>query len=312
MGEQWQDRQGLFFDYKATPCCLYIILEHRVRLLNVWSGRFQHLPTGGQSSKAAAKTIYVVGEPGSSRGAVGNDDLAERIMAQDLDGAQSEDGSKSVAVSKEYDRIQHEKAELIRRVQDLTLRESTLEAQVASVPELYAELASRWRAEKAATSSGSLESSPAKNPVASLWRTMEDTHSPAKGRQREERPGRGPEKTGKPFDRRCGCGLEPGTYVCRQQGPNCMRTFERCPRARGERFEFFMWLMPTPTTSAAGRPSGGSSSSAGINVEGHDGVVYEPAVPEERRKDHEKERLRLAMHERQKDAKRVFKPGTCS
>ena len=91
-----------------------------------------------------------------------------------------------------------------------------------------------------------------------------------------------------------------------------MRTFERCPRARGEHFEFFMWLMPTPTTSAAGRPSGGSSSSAGINVEGHDGVVYEQVVPEERRKDHEKERLRRELYERQKDAKGVFKPGTCS
>ena len=61
--------------------------------------------------------------------------------------SQAEVSRKSVAVGKEYDRIQREKAELIRQMQALTLRESTLEAQVASVPELYAELAGRRRAE---------------------------------------------------------------------------------------------------------------------------------------------------------------------
>ena len=106
---------------------------------------------------------------------------------------------KGVAIGEEHDRVQQEKAELINRMQDLTLRESTLEAQVASVPELYAELASRRRAERAATSSGSLESSPAKDPVASLWQTMEDTHSPARGRQKQEQPGRSPDKAGQPF-----------------------------------------------------------------------------------------------------------------
>ena len=70
--------------------------------------------------------------------------------------------------------------------------------------------------------------------------------------------------------------------------------------------------MPAPTTSAAGKPSGASSSSAGINVEGRGGVVYEQAVPEERRQDHEKERLRREMYERQRDVIGVFKPGPCS
>ena len=49
-------------------------------------------------------------------------------MAQALDGAQSEVGREGAAIGKEYDRIQQEKAELIRRMQDLTLRKSTLQA----------------------------------------------------------------------------------------------------------------------------------------------------------------------------------------
>ena len=85
---------------------------------------------------------------------VAGDEPVDWTMAQGPDEGQTEVSRKSVAVGKEYDRIQREKAELIRQMQALTLRESTLEAQVASVPELYAELAGRRRAEKAEVPGG--------------------------------------------------------------------------------------------------------------------------------------------------------------
>ena len=86
-------------------------------------------------------------------------------------------------------------------------------------------------------------------------------------------------------------------YVCRQEGPNYVRTFERYPQARGARSEFFMGLnKQLAATSAAGRSSAGSSSSTGVSVEGRDGVFYEQAVPEGRHKYLEKERLRQEMY----------------
>jgi hypothetical protein len=60
------------------------------------------------------------------------------------------------------------------------------------------------------------------------------------------------------------------------------------------------------------RSSAGSSSSAGICVEGSDGVVHEQAVPEGRKKDLEKERVRRDIYERQSDVNGGFKPGPCS
>ena len=73
----------------------------------------------------------------------------------------------------------------------LTLKESTLEGQATVVPELYAELASRRRAERVTQPSTleGLDTSPAKDPVASLfcktWRTRtvhrEDANSDRSG-----------------------------------------------------------------------------------------------------------------------------------
>ena len=85
-------------------------------------------------------------------------------------------------------------------------------------------------------------------------------------------------------------------HMCRQQGPNFRRTFERCPKERGEECEFFMWLTPSlPAAGAASglyKSTGRSSSSVGTTLEGRDGMVYEQAVPEECHGNREKERLR--------------------
>ena len=75
------------------------------------------------------------GEAGSSSAvavAVGGE-LVDWTMAQEPDEGQTEANRKSVALGKEYERIQREKAELVQRMQELTLREWTLEAQVTAV-----------------------------------------------------------------------------------------------------------------------------------------------------------------------------------
>jgi hypothetical protein len=41
MVEKWQKWQGAFSDYALKPCCIHIILEDRVKCLNVWSGKLE-------------------------------------------------------------------------------------------------------------------------------------------------------------------------------------------------------------------------------------------------------------------------------
>ena len=68
----------------------------------------------------------------------------------ELEGGVTHVSRQSVAMDKEFDRIAQEKLDLVHRMQALTLRESALEARASEIPELYAELASRRRAEKRA------------------------------------------------------------------------------------------------------------------------------------------------------------------
>ena len=44
---------------------------------------------------------------------------------------------RGLAAAKEFDRTQQEKAELVKRIHALALGESTLEAQLTSIPELH-------------------------------------------------------------------------------------------------------------------------------------------------------------------------------
>jgi hypothetical protein len=82
-------------------------------------------------------------------------------------------------MDKELDRIAQEKLDLVCRMDALTLRESALEARASETPELYAELASRRRAEKRAEmpEAGFPASLGPQDPVASLWDNMWNTHS---------------------------------------------------------------------------------------------------------------------------------------
>ena len=92
---------------------------------------------------------------------------------------------QGISTAKELDRIKQEKMELTRRIEALTLRESTLESKAAEIPEMFAMLANRWRAERGSGSSGSDNPTPfgpTEDPVASAWKNMKDTHSPQKGK----------------------------------------------------------------------------------------------------------------------------------
>ena len=209
---------------------MYILLKHRVKVLNVWSGMLEDPQLPGESSQKSVKTVFVVGGPRlreatlaqADDGFACEDVLDDWTLEQELDGGKAAAGRTEVAFCEEYDIIQREKAELIKRMRELTLKESTFDGQAAVVPELYAELASRRRAEwvtKPSTLEG-LETSPTKDPVASLWQNMEDTHSPPRGRkQRQERrssSSEGPQhsqsigspSSGRPSaGRRCECSL---------------------------------------------------------------------------------------------------------
>ena len=134
------NKQCLFDDYVTKPCRMYILWEHRVKCSNVWSNKLEDPESVCSTFQPTIKTMFVVGNAGSSKGAAmaAGDEPADWTMAQGPDERQTEVNRKSVAVGKAYYRIQREKAELIRQMQALTLRESTLEAQATSAPELYA------------------------------------------------------------------------------------------------------------------------------------------------------------------------------
>ena len=93
-------------------------------------------------------------------------------------------GRQGVATAKELDRIKKEKEDLTRRMQALTLRETTLETQAATIPELYGELANRRRTEHSLRVAGAptVMGPSVLDPVATLWQTMADTHSPTNRR----------------------------------------------------------------------------------------------------------------------------------
>ena len=80
--------------------------------------------------------------------------------------------------------MKKEKEELIKRMQALTIRETTLETQAATIPQLYGELANRRRTERSLRAAGAptVLWPSASDPVATLWQTMADTHSPTNRR----------------------------------------------------------------------------------------------------------------------------------
>ena len=69
-------------------------------------------------------------------------------------------------------------------MQALTIRETTLETQAATIPELYGELANRRRTERSLRTAGAptVLGPSASDPVSTLWQTMADTHSPTNRR----------------------------------------------------------------------------------------------------------------------------------
>ena len=107
---KWQDKQLSFEDYVTKPCSMYILWEHRAKCLNVWPGRLEDLESECSAHSSTTKTVFAVGDVGSSKGAimVAGDEPVDWIMAQGLDEGQTEVSRKSVAVGKEYDRIQRE------------------------------------------------------------------------------------------------------------------------------------------------------------------------------------------------------------
>ncbi len=107
------------------------------------------------------------------------------------EGGVTDDSRQSVAMDKELDRIAQEMLDLVRRMQALSLRESELDANASEIPELYAELASRRRAERRAeiSEAGLPTSLGPQDPVASLRDNMRNTQSAtATGTVRNEIP----------------------------------------------------------------------------------------------------------------------------
>ena len=95
------------------------------------------------------------------------------------DGGVTEVSRQTVVMDKELERIAQEKTELVRRMEALTIRESALEARASEIPELYAELAARRRAEKRSElpAAGFATSLSPQDPVGSVWENMRDTHT---------------------------------------------------------------------------------------------------------------------------------------
>lgn len=58
----------------------------------------------------------------------------------------------------------------------------------------------------------------------------------------------------------CQCGLRVATYVSRKEGPNCGRSFTRCPKRQGEQCEHFAWVDLPP-------PAEGDCDGAGAQAE---------------------------------------------
>ena len=136
MVEKWQKWQGAFSDYVLKPCCIHIILEDRVKCLNVWSSSVEE-----PVNKKLVKQTLVVGASASSSGTPAAEHIGDWTMAE-LEGGVTDVSRQSVAMDKELDRIAQEKLDLVRRMQALSLPESALEARASEIPELYAELAS--------------------------------------------------------------------------------------------------------------------------------------------------------------------------
>ena len=81
-------------------------------------------------------------------------------------------------------------------------------------------------------------------------RTESDPSSTSCGSQTQEGQERqGGETTGtKQGDTSNGHGMTPMEYTCYKQGPNWMRRFLRCPKARGAQRQYFVWLEEEKST----------------------------------------------------------------
>jgi hypothetical protein len=77
MVEKWQKWQGAFSDYVLKPCCIHIILEDRVKCLNVWSGSVEE-----PVNKKLMKQTFVVGASASSSGTPAAKHIGDWTMAE--------------------------------------------------------------------------------------------------------------------------------------------------------------------------------------------------------------------------------------
>jgi len=144
-----------------------------VRCLNVWSGSVEE-----PVNKKLVKQTFVVGASASSSGIPAAEHIGDWTMAEG-DGGVTEVSRQTVVMDKELERIAQEKTEIVRRMEALTIRESALEARASEIPELYAELAARRRAENPSElpAAGFATSLSPQDPVGSVWENMRDTHS---------------------------------------------------------------------------------------------------------------------------------------
>ncbi len=72
MVEKWQKWQGAFSDYVLQPFCVHIILEDRVRCLNVWRGSMEE-----PVNKKLVKQTFVGGAAASSSGTPAAEHIAD-------------------------------------------------------------------------------------------------------------------------------------------------------------------------------------------------------------------------------------------
>ena len=178
---------------------IHILLQSRVKCLNVASGKLTEPRKAG-----SVKGVFMVERQtpatngaGSSEGPLPSTAPAAASSAAGLGedwtmtyveggapSASTDVGRQGVATAKELDRIKKEKEELMKRMQALTIRETTLETQAATIPELYGELANRRRTERSLRTAGAptVLGPSASDPVSTLWQTMADTHSPTNRR----------------------------------------------------------------------------------------------------------------------------------
>jgi hypothetical protein len=192
MVDKWESKQGMFED-------IHILLQNRVKCLNVASGKLTEPRKAG-----SVKGVFMVERQtpatngaGSSEGPLPSTAPAAASSAAGLGedwtmthveggapSASTDVGRQGVATAKELDRIKKEKEELMKRMQALTIRETTLETQAATIPELYGELANRRRTERSLRTAGAptVLGPSASDPVSTLWQTMADTHSPTNRR----------------------------------------------------------------------------------------------------------------------------------